>query len=116
MILDLLAIGFIGTLYFRLAKEYEKIAWLFAVLGVLSYYGGVFLSAFLFSIYEAYVNNNLLDESDTLLILAVSLPGGIVCCFVLFQLLKRNWKRKAAAVQEDSNLLDDTEMLDEEIS
>jgi len=110
--LEIIAIGFVGSMFFRLAKEYNKIAWLFAILGGLSFYAGVFLAGMAYGWYIASSQNRIIDDSDMIGLIIAAYPAGAICCVIFYQLLKRAWKKKAEAIQEDATLLDDGDLLE----
>ena len=110
--LGLILIYFVGKAYYELAKKYNKTAWLYAVLGVVSYYAGIVAAVFSFIYYQAYVNNHIIDESEDMKYSLMSIPVGVVICLAFYQILKYNWKKKAEAIQTDEGLLDDDALLE----
>lgn len=91
--LGFLFIYFIGKYFYTLAEEYKKNKWLFAVLGVLSYYVGGFLFGS-FLVMCGYMIDEVYTESlsETFLTVIV-IPLGLICCYLFYHILKRNWSR-----------------------
>jgi hypothetical protein len=91
--LGLLPLYFIGRAYYELAHEFDKNRWLFAILGVLSYYAGLYLSIFLIGIALAIVSpesvENIADWQATLM----GLPFGVLACWSTYVLLKKSWSK-----------------------
>lgn len=91
--LGILFIYFIGKYFYELAKTYQKNKWLFAILGVVSYYVGsvvllipaLFLTAIMF---PEFVDN--LSERDYGFL---AIPFGIATCYLLYYILKKQWSR-----------------------
>ena len=93
---------------FKLADEFNKSQWGFAVLGVVIYYAGTIISGILIALsLEIFGSINLDDTNDLLLGLA-GIPFGLLACWGLYTILKRNWSRP-------KNHRYDPEILDAEV-
>ena len=81
--LGLIFIYFIGKAYYTLAEEHNKNKWLFAITGVLSYYGGSFFGgviAYLF--YDIMSVNNVAINEGILTVIGILL--GLLTCWVYY--------------------------------
>lgn len=88
--LDIIIILAIGNFFFRLSREYDKNVWLFAILGIISYYAGTLLAGFVIGL--LIVRNELeVNEGNYILYGMASIPFGVICCVVCYFLLKKNW-------------------------
>lgn len=106
--LGLALIYFLGKWYANLAEDFNKNKWLYAIVGIATYYVGTFAAGFAIGILSAATNNNvLLGYSDFVLGL-ICLPFGIISTVLLRYLLKRNWRKNSKISGE---LLDDTELI-----
>ena len=104
--LGLLLIYFIGKYFYELAGQYKKGPWLYAILGVISYYVGTFIGGFVIAIlYEMFSTSSFEDIPDMGLSL-IALPFGLVTCWLFYILLKRQWAGNTATLTE-SDILDD---------
>ncbi len=103
--LGLVLIYFIGKPFYDLANSLDKSGWLFAILGVLSYYLGTFIAGILLVILAeaGYVSN--VEEMDQFLLSLIALPFGLFTAFVFYKILQKNWSQQSAKAQSD--ILDD---------
>ena len=88
--LGLLLLYFIGKYYFKLAENFNKNKWLYAILGVVSYYVGAAIGGVVLGIADAVLELNI-DWDNNILLSLIALPFGIGFCYLLYYLLKRNW-------------------------
>ncbi|WP_196887957.1 hypothetical protein [Aureivirga sp. CE67] len=93
--LGLLLVYWIGKYYYKLAEEYNKSKWGFAILGVLSYIIGLFLTGIILGIAIEIFALNIFNNTNENLISLLLTPFGIAICYGFYQLLKKNWKEKA---------------------
>lgn len=107
----LVLLYFVGKAFYDLAGKNGKGQWLFAILGVASYYAGLIIGGILIAIgYELLLDNSIDDVNDTLLGL-MALPIGVLACWGFYRLLKSRWENKetfTASTEEvlDANLVD----------
>lgn len=91
--LGILFIYFVGKYFYELAKTYEKNKWLFAILGVLSYYIGGILLAAIIVICSAFIDETLFDSADETVLGIMIIPLGLISCYLFYYILKRNWSK-----------------------
>lgn len=91
--LGIVFIYFIGKYFYELAKNHQKNKWLFAVLGIVVYYGGaillllpVYLLAYF--TFPEFVEN--LSERD---LNFIGIPFGIAACYIFYYLLRKQWSK-----------------------
>lgn len=99
--LGIVFIYFLGRSYYRLAEEYKKSKWLWAVLGVVFYYGINFLVGLVlaFTAYNWAVQNDIL-----LMVIGIGL--GLGGSIGIYHLLKYNWSKQPVVSESNSDILD----------
>ena len=92
--------------FYSLAHEHDKNKLLFAVLGVVTYYGGTIVGAALIGIFAP----NYVNEMNNFMWGLLGLPIGLLCVHFFYFFLKKNWNKKAKeeSRQSNANILDDT--------
>lgn len=101
--LGLLLIYWIGKWYYNLAKEYNKNKIVFAILGVVTYYGfTVLAAAAIIILADAEWVYNTPDQ----LLGLMGVPFGLAAMWGLYTVLKNSWKKE---IVNDVQLLDDNE-------
>jgi len=88
-----------------LAEGFGKSKWGMAILGVVSFYAAqIVLGIVLGLIVGVNEDGTFIGIND----LAISLIGvafGILCCYILYQILKKSWESRS--IYADSELLDE---------
>ena len=95
--LGLLLIYWIGKYFYRLAEKYKKSKWGFAVIGVVTYYGGIMAFGFISGIILAFVAPETLDNMNELLYGLMLLPFGLLSCYLLYKFLEKKWEKEYVA-------------------
>ena len=103
--LGLLLIYFIGKYFYQLAELYCKNKWVFAILGVATYYAGTIVFGFGLGIYAVMTENNSVFEINDVVIGLMALPFGLLATWGLYASLNNSWKKKANIISAE--LLDD---------
>ena len=85
-------IYFVGKKFYTLAEEKHKKKWLYAILGVLSYYfglitGGIFLGILL----EIFMPGTI-DSMNDIALSLLCIPFGLLACFGLYWIFKYAWQ------------------------
>ncbi|WP_298420105.1 hypothetical protein [uncultured Kordia sp.] len=98
--LEIIIMIAVGRQFYELAKKYEQqLAWLYAILGVVSYYGGAFVAGIIIGVYSEFSGSYILDNLSDIQLTFIFLPIGILACWGFYQLLKKNWKKKFEEIQ-----------------
>ena len=93
--IEIIIIILIGKQFFQLAQKYnQKLAWVYGVLGVVSYYGGAFIAGVIIGLYSEITGEYFLDEMNDLMLLAIFLPIGVLSCWGSYQLFKNKWHKE----------------------
>jgi hypothetical protein len=103
----LVLLYFVGKAFYDLAGLNNRGQWLYAILGVVSYYAGLFIGSLLIGIgYELFIGS-IEDVNETLLGFA-GLPFGVLACWGFYHILKNRWKKKETFSGESEEVLDAT--------
>jgi len=89
--LGILILIFIGRSFYKLSETYDKNNWLYAILGIVSYYGGMFAAGFFLAILDEIFSLNIDFDNNSGLGL-MGLPFGILASFLFYIVLKNNWE------------------------
>lgn len=104
--LGLLLIYFLGKKFYDLAFDHKRSPWLYAILGVVTYYGGLYLLGITIEVIMISSNNySYLSINETLRTIFY-IPLGLLCAFALYKVLEKNWCGKPIKKQTEE-LLDD---------
>lgn len=101
--LGLLLIYFVGRAFYRLAETHKRSKWLFAILGVLTYYVTQFVFALAVFSYMV-ANNGELTSGTELSVTLISILVGAAGVGLFYYLLKRAWEKNPK--MNDDELLD----------
>jgi len=88
--LALVLIYFAGKQFAELAFEHEKSRWLYAILGILSYYVGIILTGLLIGVLIG-LNNSGINDSNELAVTLICIPFGVLSCWGFYKFLKYKW-------------------------
>lgn len=91
--LGLLFIYFIGKYFYSLAREFNKNKWVFAILGIVSYYAGAIIMGFVLGFISIYLDDISWME-DQWWINMLSIPVGIFSTWLLYKFLKNSWEKE----------------------
>ncbi|WP_291866277.1 hypothetical protein [Maribacter sp.] len=91
--LGLLLLYWIGKYFYKLAEEYNKSEWGYAVLGILVYYGGIFFFGLIAGIIGEIVSPGFSETFNETLFGFIMLPFGILSCYLLYKYLEKTWKK-----------------------
>ncbi|WP_298551048.1 hypothetical protein [uncultured Algibacter sp.] len=99
--LGILLIYFIGKRFYDLSVDYSKNKWLYAILGVVTYYviGNVFLA--LIVILDIYVFDWGFNWESTYGINLLALPLGLLGVWGFYILLEKNWKKSVVVIKDE---------------
>lgn len=79
--LGILLIYFIGKYFYRLAEKFNQNKWLYAILGIVTYYVGTFVGGIILAIFDELLTMEINWENNFALGLLV-LPFGIASTYL----------------------------------
>lgn len=95
--LGLLLLYWIGKYFYKLAEEYDKSEWGFAILGVVVYYAGIVVAGFSFGIFIGIFYPEILETMNETILSLFMIPFGILSCYLLYIQLEKSWKKSKEA-------------------
>lgn len=81
---------YIGFYFYRLAENHNKNKWLFAIIGIGTYFFGIIA----YPLYLRFFKSEDIEDFDISSISLKSFLIGLICVFFLFQILSLVWSRK----------------------
>lgn len=103
--IGLVLLYFVGKAFYDLAGINNKGQWLFAILGIVSYYAGLFIGGIMLGVaYELFYGS--LDEVNDTLLSVLALPFGVFACWGFYKMLKNRWERKESHSTNSEDVLD----------
>jgi hypothetical protein len=96
--LGLVLLYWIGKYFYKLAEDYDKSKWGFAILGIVVYYAvSIVFVTIIMLIFPKFS-----DSSNDLIMSLIALPFGLLACYLFYYFLEKSWK--------DSKILDKDEI------
>lgn len=108
--LGLILIYAVGKSFYDLAGDYEKNQWLFAILGVASYYGGASLAGLIVIVLIGIFSPGLLESINELLLEIALIPIGLIICSLFYKSLEKRFSNQLSTTNENFS----SEILDED--
>ena len=111
MIGGLLLLYFVGRAFFRLAGEYDKTEWGFAILGIISYYAGLFIGGMILGVVIEVFSPGSLDTMSDFVLGLMALPLGVLACWGFYKILENSWSKQRTRSQPDTldgGMIDDS--------
>ena len=100
-------IYFTGKKFFELAHEYRKNCWLYAILGVASYFVISFVLGLILGVILLITNDQtFLLENETAISL-IGIPVSIAGVWLFYILLEKNWKKSVSNNKSNIEILDE---------
>jgi hypothetical protein len=89
----LLCIYFVGKAFYDLAIRHKKSKWGFAILGVVSFYAGLFIGGVLIVVAYTLISPGAIDDVNDKVLDAMGVPVGILACWGFYKWLESRWNR-----------------------
>ena len=95
MILGLLLIYFIGKQFYKLAEEYDKNAWGYAILSIAVYYATTILLSFVVGIMYVVMDKIPdIDGTSEIMLGLILIPFGLLAVYLLHRFLEKKWNKE----------------------
>ncbi len=91
--LGILFLYWVGKYYYKLAEQYNKSKWGFAILGIAAFYSGILFATFTTGIVLGIFAPELIDSINDTLFGVMMLPFGFIMTFGLYKFLQMTWKQ-----------------------
>ena len=91
--LGLILIYWIGKYFYKLAEEYGKNKWGYAILGIVSYYGGIIVFSFITGIVVELTAPGAIESMNETLLGLMMIPFGFLSCYLLYKYFAKTWKK-----------------------
>lgn len=102
--LGFVLIYFVGKGFYNLALNYGKSKWLFAILGVVSYYAGLLLGGFIIGMIYVLTTASEVEKSMETVLSLAAIPVGVLCCWGFYKILEKQWGK--AKLKTNEQVLD----------
>lgn len=104
-VVGLILLYFVGKAFYDLAGIHNKGQWLYAILGVGSYYAGLIVGGMLIGIfYEVFIGS--VEEVNETLIGFIALPFGVLACWGFYRIIKIRWEKRETFSGTSEDVLD----------
>ena len=114
--LEIVILVLIWKLYYQLAQKYkQKLAWVYGFIGIVAYYGGAFFAGILLGLYADFQGFNPLQSFSDLQLTLIFIPVAALCCWGVYQLLKRKWHKEYLEIEQNKSKISDIGKLEDEI-
>lgn len=115
--LEIIILFTVGKQFYQLAKKYEqKLAWVYVVLGIVSYYGSALLTGVLLALYEEFTGNYFLESMNNFVLTLIFMPIAALACWCVYKLLQNKWHKEYAAKEREKPKISDIGKSEDEIA
>lgn len=98
--LGILLIFFIGRYFYRLAEKYDQNKWLYAILGIVTYYSGTFIGGIILAILDEFFLIGI-NWNNNFTLGLIALPFGLVSAYLFYFLLNKKWKKSFVQIKDE---------------
>jgi amino acid permease len=91
--LGIILIYWVGKAFYDLAGKHGRHQWGYGILGVASYYGGLYGGIFVIGLVLAVVSPESIDGISDIQATIMGIPFGVLICWLTYTLLKKSWSK-----------------------
>lgn len=91
--LGIILLYWIGKYFYKLAEEYDKSKWGYAILGIVVYYAGTLIFGMIIMAVGEVFSLGFVDTFNETLLGIIMLPFGVLSCYLLYKYLEKTWKK-----------------------
>lgn len=85
----------IGKYFYKLAEDFDKNKWGYAILGIAGYYAGTIIGGIILGLILVFIYSDIEIESMSENRLGlIALPFGLISAYILHYFLKKKWKKE----------------------
>lgn len=99
--LGILLIYFIGKRFYDLAFEFDKNKWLYAILGIMTYYATGAIFILLIALLDVYIYEWNFDWDSSVGMNLLVVPSGLLGTYALYIVFKNNWKKSTVVIIDE---------------
>jgi len=96
--IGILLIYWVGKYFYLLAEEYKQNKWVFAIIGIVVFYGSQFVFGLLLGVLNEIFEFGI--DFDGVFINLIGIPIGLLANYILYQLLEKHWKKNQIRPQD----------------
>lgn len=89
--IGLIILFWAGKTFYQLAHEFDKNRWAFAILGVVTYYGGTILAGVVIGVLFELNSPGYINETNEKWVGYLTIPFGMLTCWLTYLFLKKRW-------------------------
>jgi hypothetical protein len=94
--IGIIFIYYVGNYFYKLADKFDKNKWLFAIIGLIAYYGTSIVLGLSYGIILELTGSSMSESSsETLTLSLVGIVAGIGVCYYLHKFLEKKWQLEA---------------------
>lgn len=98
--LGLILIFFVGKYFYKLAQDYYKHRWLYAILGIVVYYAAGAVLGLIIGLADVLIGLNI-DWENAIGLNLLGIPFGIAADYGFYVLLKRKWEKEVVKPKDE---------------
>lgn len=105
--LGLLLIFYVGKAFFNLAKKHDRNQWVFAILGIVVYYGITFIFGIGVALFSELSGSGSMLGMPSLALQFIAIPVGLLGVWLFHYILRKNWEGNPK--NQNPDLLDNSD-------
>lgn len=99
---SIILIYFIGKYFYKLSDKYIQNKWLYAILGVLSYYiGAILVGGIIVGLYIEFITDSYIDDYSERTFGYIIMPFGIGSAYLFYYILEKRWKKSVVLIKDE---------------
>ena len=91
--LSLLLLYWIGKYFYKLAEEYDKSKWGYAILGIVVFYSGAIIIGGIIMFIVEMLSSGFIDRFSDNVLGLIMMPFGALSCYLLYKYFEKTWEK-----------------------
>lgn len=96
--LGLILLYWLGKYFYKLAGEYDKSKWGYAILGIGVYIVATIATVILLLLFDEIFELNFLNSLNDRIVDLICMPFGLASVYFLYKYLQKNWEKNKPKV------------------